>query len=309
MSIASRAGSYVCRPRDADVGTSASDRDDVPGIAASRPVDSAASASSGRLAASRTASRTPDQAAGVATVSDHRRSGTTPAARVVARRRSFPRRDADRGCLVDRRESRSLETKGDILVVRRFVTLTCRSAWSWAWDRADQPILRPGRGQEGRPAGQAGTAPKEDGQAQGPEAGDPKEAAEGRRAGQEGEAPKATEAPLPPIPPGGPGQARGRPQGRGRGDRRRPGCRPGRDLDRSAADPRHPDHRLRDRRPHPQEHRRPRSRTPSAPRSSARLVHRLRQARGFDDQLRQTTSGSSTPAPGSRRGTTSARPS
>ena len=47
-------------------------------------------------------------------------------------------------------------------------------------------------------------------------------------------------------PASGPGQDRRRSQGRGRSDRRLPGCRPRGNVDRPTANPRHPDRRAGD---------------------------------------------------------------
>ena len=190
-------------------------------------------------------------------------------------------------------------TKGDILVVRRFVTLTLSFCL----------VVGVGILQVGPSFGQGET--KKAAQPTPPETAK-KETAPGpapatkeaQKAAEKG-GPQGHRGPPAPDPQGGPGQDRCRSQGRGRGDRRGPGCRAGGDLDRSAADPRHPHHGPRDRRAHAQEqHREEAVRRQS--RGLLRLVHGLRYLEG---STTSTTSGSSTPARGSSNTTSSARPS
>ena len=150
-------------------------------------------------------------------------------------------------------------------MVRRFAMLAV--SLSLLLGLSGGPPVRPGRREEGRADETKATTSRQDRRPR-------------SRRGQEGRAAAAD-------PARGRGEARGRPPRRGRGDRRRPGRRAGQDLDRPAADPRHPDHRPRQRREHPQGQDR------RQPRGLRRLVHRLRQDRRASSP--RTTSGSPSP--------------
>ncbi len=128
-----------------------------------------------------------------------------------------------------------LEMKGDNLVVRRIVTLMVSFCLVLGLGIMQvYPTFRTGAVQEGAAPAKPDAAPKEAAKPDTPEARRAgQDAGEVRRAGQEGRGPAGHRAPLASDPQGSAGQDRRRPPRRGRGDRRRAGCRPGGDLDRS----------------------------------------------------------------------------